>query len=287
MMMKLNEIKKQLPKLELMVQAVIKKQSFCPHCGSHDLSEIERKYLLVKIQKCSDCSLYFTDPIYESFLANNLYDSLYEAEGSTTQRPNDRELEQLKENNFQSSDKFFGTRLQAIKSICEGEKLLELGSSWGYFIYQAQQYGFNAIGIEISEPRRLFGIDKLGVNLVESPAQLQNKLFDLVYTSHVLEHFTDLSKIFAEINQVLRLKGKLIIEVPNFDFEAFGSQCLSTIGAIHPLGFSSEFFSINLPKYGFRVISFYDSWESFPNTGVTKSSEGVVILLAEKIAEYS
>jgi 2-polyprenyl-3-methyl-5-hydroxy-6-metoxy-1,4-benzoquinol methylase len=285
--MKLNEIKKQLPKLELMVQAAINKQSFCPHCGSHNLSEIQRKYLLVKITKCSDCNLYFTDPIYESFLADNLYNSLYEAEGSTTHCPNDRELEKLKENKFYSSDKFFGTRLQAIKSICEGENLLELGSSWGYFLYQAQQYGFKATGIEISEPRRLFGIDKLGVNIVKSPAQLQDLLFDLVYTSHVLEHFVDLSTIFVQINHLLKLTGKLIIEVPNFDFEAFGSQCLSTIGAIHPLGFSSEFFSKNLPKYGFRVISFYDSWESFPNIKVTKSSEGVVILFAEKIAECS
>jgi cyclopropane fatty-acyl-phospholipid synthase-like methyltransferase len=36
--------------------------------------------------------------------------------------------------------------------------MLELGSSWGYFLYQAKQQGFEVTGVEISEPRRLFGI---------------------------------------------------------------------------------------------------------------------------------
>ena len=274
-----------IPRLEFAAQSLFRKQSHCPHCHSKNLNSIAKKYVVINIKECNDCHLYFTDPIYKPLFVSNLYEQLYTAEGSTTCPPDSEELNNLIDDSFRSSDKFFGERIRAIKSRCNGNKLLELGSSWGYFLYQAQQQEFDATGVEISQPRREFGITNLKVNIVENISQLDNDNFDLVYTAHTLEHFTDLSTIFQEIHRVLKPKGQLLIEVPNFDFAELGKKVLPAVGAVHPLGFSNQFFQENLPKYGFKVLAFYDSWDGFPDLPVEKSSTGNIIVLAEKTAD--
>jgi SAM-dependent methyltransferase len=228
--------------------------------------------------------LYYTSPIYRPLLSNNFYDSDYEGEGSTTSLPSQEELTKLLESNFAKSDKCFTERIAAIKSISSSNSsLLEIGSSWGYFLWQAQKQGFHVTGVELVEKRRLFGEQQLGVNIVNAIDVIKKKSFDIVYTSHVLEHFNDISKIFKQIHAILAKKGKLIIEVPNFDYENFGARVLSIIGAVHPLGFTTQFFTTNLPIYGFKVIGYYDSWESFSSQKSDSTSNSGIILLAEKL----
>ena len=271
-----------IPRLEFIAQSFLKKQPFCPHCHSKNLSNLDQKYGVVNIKTCNDCNLCFTDPIYKPLFISNLYEKIYDGEGSTTVLPKFEELNSLISNNFASFDKNFYSRIQLIKSCCLGTKMLEIGSSWGYFLYQAKQQGFDVTGVEISERRRLFGIKNLDLDLVGSISELDGRIFDIVYTAHTLEHFTDLSTVFRAISNLLHIKGQLLIEVQNFDYAEFGKKALSAVGAVHPLGFSSEFFQENLPKYGFKVLGFYNSWDSFPHHPVSKSQQDVIIVMAEK-----
>ncbi len=271
-----------IPRLEFIAQSFFRKQSYCPHCNSTQLITVAKKYPLIDIKECEKCHIYFTSPIYKPLLVSNLYEHIYSAEGSTTLTPSLDELKSLINNGFASSDKSFSQRIELIKSCCQGKKMLELGSSWGYFLYQAKQQGFEVTGVEISEPRRLFGINNLGVDIVKSINDLNGRVFDVVYTAHTLEHFTDLSTIFRDIYHLLKIKGKVLIEVPNFDYAEFGEKALSTVGAVHPIGFSSEFFQKNLPQYGFKILGFYNSWNSFPKNPVSKSQKEVIIVMAEK-----
>lgn len=271
-----------IPRIEFIIQSLFRKQSYCPHCHSRNLIDVTNKYFFVKINKCESCYVYFTSPIYKPLLVSNLYEQLYSAEGYTTLVPSRNELEQLINSNFDLSDKYFQKRIELIKAYCERNKMLEIGSSWGYFLYQAHQQGFDTTGVEISKKRRLFGIKNLGVDIVDSIQKLEQESFDIVYTAHTLEHFTDISTIFTDIYSILKSKGKLFIEVPNFDWEKFGQKSLHHVGAVHPLGFSSEFFQKNLPKYGFNLLGFFDSWNEFPNNPVAKSQSEVIIVVAEK-----
>ncbi|WP_271253137.1 class I SAM-dependent methyltransferase [Pseudanabaena sp. Chao 1811] len=273
---------KLIPRLEFLAQSLFWSQNFCPHCGSQDLQEVAKKYKSIGIEHCNDCGLFFTSPIYKSSFFSDFYDKLYQAEGSTTDMPNAEQLSDLISKKFEGSDKYFSDRIKAISDFLEGRNLLEIGSSWGYFIYQAKLQGFNVTGIEISDTRRQFGRENLGVDILKNISNLGSKKFDLIYTAHTLEHFTDLSTIFTELYEHLEIDGKLIIEVPNFDFLAYGNSLLSIIGAVHPVGFSSKFFEDNLPKYGFKSLKFYDSWDKFPNDSNSKSSGDILLLLAEK-----
>src|SRR5687767_2215 len=111
----------------------------CPHCRSGRHRLVARKYAVVRVQRCQDCGLQFTQPIYRSWLSTNFYDDLYEGQGWTTDLPTPNVLEHLRATRFAGTDKDADRQLAAIRRIV-GERrgsLLELGSSWGYFLFQA------------------------------------------------------------------------------------------------------------------------------------------------------
>ncbi|MGA2982453.1 MAG: methyltransferase domain-containing protein [Terriglobia bacterium] len=209
--------------------------------------------------------MYFTDPIYRPLLSSKFYDVLYNAEGLTTRLPGENELRDLIATDFAHSDKYFRARIDAIRSLSPSSRLLEIGSSWGYFLHQWNRRQGHAVGIEISDCRRSFGVNKLKVEIVKDFESLGKTRFDVIYTAHSLEHFTDLSTIFPAIYEHLGSNAALVIEVPNFALKEKGAGTLSIIGAVHPLGFSRDFFEAALPKYGLRVCGFFDSWDSFPH----------------------
>ena len=277
-----------------LLQALTRRTRACPHCGTHG-ERVGRKHVVVGIRRCPACRLHFTDPVYRPrFRA--LYERLYGAEGLTTQMPPPERLAELKESCFAGTDKDASERLARMRRAGAQGRLLEIGSSWGYFLYQARAAGFDVTGIEISERRRAFGVRELGVPIVGSFESLSGQSFDCVYTSHVLEHFTDLSTVFSDIAELLRPGGKLFIEVPRANPPAEsgdsgepgspGGVPWSALGAVHPLGFTSEFFAQALPAYGFEDITFFDGWPSYPDQA-TPVSRGAEVLCVARRRERS
>jgi SAM-dependent methyltransferase len=231
--------------------------------------------------RCKDCGLFFTIPQYKSWLSENVYDTLYEAEGSTTALPEPDELERFKANVFAGSDKDSIEVIHALQRACpSGSNLLELGCSWGYFLFQAKKAGLEAAGIEISTRRREFGRKLLGVSIAGCFDEIAGRQFDIIYTAHVLEHFTDISTVFEALATHLSEQGLIFIEVPNFDLEQFGPRILSMVGAIHPLGFDSCFFRRNLAKHGLEVMGIFEAWRDMPNRPVERSAKDVIIVQA-------
>ena len=276
------------PRCDFVLQSLFRRQRRCPHCGCNDCSVAARKHLVTRVRECAGCKLYFTDPIYQPLFSSSLYEALYNGEGLTTRLPSDRELRTLLSTNFAHSDKCFRARIDAIRSLGPSGRLLEIGASWGYFVHQWNTSGGDGTGIEISDHRRCFGINKLNVELVRDFESLNGTVFDVIYTAHTLEHFTDLSTVFPAIYAHLRSNAALVIEVPNFAFRERGGEVLSGIGAVHPLGFSRSFFEGVLPRYGFGNVTFFDSWDSFPHRpspAVTDCVPDNIICLAYKCPE--
>lgn len=273
-----------LPRLEFLAQAVVRRQERCPHCGASDLETLARKWALVRIRRCRECALAFTDPIYRSRLGD-LYDRLYAGQGSTTELPDDERLAELVAAGFAGSDKDFRARIARLRGLGSGRRLLEVGSSWGYFLHQAAAAGFDATGIEIGARRAEYGRRQLGVRIVPGFDDLAGETFDVVYTSHVLEHFTDLSGVFPRLRELLVPDGALVVEVPHFDWPAGGSDALSFVGAVHPLGFGGEFFRRSLPRHGFELVGFFERWEDLPQHPLTEPRGPNLVCMARRLAE--
>lgn len=270
-----------LPRLEFFVQGLLRRQRRCPHCGSAEQTIEARKYGVIRIQRCKACGLCYTDPIYRSWLWDAFYDSAYDQGDLTTRLPDPSELDRLVRTRFAGTNKDFSATIAALDGLGVGKRWLEFGSSWGYFVFQARAAGLDAVGVEVGAPRRQYGVEKLGLPIAPSLAHYPDGAFDLVYTGHVLEHFTDLSTIFQDLRRMLRPGGVLVVEVPNFDREARGDVVLPIIGAVHPLGFDSAFFRRNLPRYGFGDVRIHERYDGLCGPGVDRSRGDVIIVRAE------
>ncbi len=80
--------------------------------------------------------------------------------------------------------------------------------------------GNRKYGLENNE---VIGIDNVklkGVDIVHDlnkfPYPIKNNEFDLIYTSHTLEHLDNLDKVFNELIRILKNNGRIIIRVPHF-----------------------------------------------------------------------
>ena len=244
-------LKEGIIKILYFMQAVFSKgDGLCPYCQNSDYQIIYKKYRIIKICRCFNCGLFWTSPIFRCY---KLYDFLYEGPGMTTVYP--KNLEELKSSLFIATDKDFSYIFDLLKTVSVGKKILEFGSSWGYFLFAAKQRGFDAAGVEISGRRRLFGKKRLGANSVSGLESVFNdkEKFDAIVTLHTLEHLPSLRTIFEGFNRLLKNDGMLIIEVPFVEIDKGNSDAFKIMGAIHPLGFTPDFFINNLPKQGFAV----------------------------------
>lgn len=271
-------------KSEYLLQSVLKYPfaASCPHCRSPRHELVARKYSVARIVRCVDCGLYFSRPIYRSWLADNLYDSLYTA-GFGTTLPDETHLAHWLATGFRDTRREADTVLEKLRlhAPAPSASLLEIGCSWGYFLHQARGAGFAVTGIEIGGHRRDFGRQRLGLEIVSDLGALPaGRHYDVVYTSHVLEHFTDLHGVFPRIAALLKDDGVLFIEVPNFDPDQFGPRCFSVVGAVHPIGFNSEFFRTNLPRHGLTVTGIFARWEDVPERLAPVPSTDVFIVRA-------
>lgn len=278
-------MKQLVVKSEFLLQSVLRYplSARCPHCRSPRQQLIARKYRVVRIVRCRECGLFFSRPIYRSWMSANFYDRLY-SQATITDLPDQAGLDHLVASGFRGAEKDASQVLATLRRHAARPRptLLEIGSSWGYFLHQARAAGFAATGIEIAARRRQYGRDRLGLEIVgdwdELPAQ---RRYDVIYSAHVLEHFTDLSEIFEHIAAHLSADGVLFVEVPNFDPGQFGTRRLSIVGAVHPLGFDTQFFRSNLPRHGLEITGVFSSWDDVPEQPKTVSSGDVIIVRAQ------
>lgn len=242
------------------IHGLRKKQPECPYCGSRPVV-YAKKYLVIDVCKCQKCCLFFVNPMYLSdsdLKRKKFYNNSYSSVAAIT--PETEDLELMKKNNFSGSSKDFNNRLPIIRKLAEGNRLLEFASSWGYFLFQSQAYGFHPTGIEISSSRASFGRKFLGADIFPDLASIQ-KEFDVICSFHTLEHLVDLKGIFDTLYDRLLPGGSLILEVPNFDPETKGKSIYSIIGKVHPLGFTKYFFESNLPRHGFSDLNIAGNYE--------------------------
>lgn len=279
-------IKQQVVRAEFLLQAILeaRTQSLCPHCRSDRHARIGRKAVVIEVLRCLSCGLSFTKPVYRSRLSTDFYDRLYSAEGSTTELPDERELRHLKESGFQGSDKDRSVTIERLRALTPSRpgRLLELGSSWGYFLFQARVAGFDVKGVEIGAKRRRFGRQHFGVEILPSLEAVDDGVsFDLIFAAHVLEHLPDVSTIYDRLASLLTDTGQLFLEVPNFDPGHLGPVAMRWVGAVHPIGYDSSWFS-HLLAHGFTQVQVFADWADMPNHAVERSTSNVIIVRALK-----
>lgn len=90
-------------------------------------------------------------------------------------------------------------------------KILEIGGGDGFQAKVLSDEGFSVVSIDI-EPRtpQLFPVTKI----VNSKLNFSDETFDVIFTSHVLPHITNLKQMFDEMKRVLKKDGVIVHIVP-------------------------------------------------------------------------
>ncbi len=97
---------------------------------------------------------------------------------------------------------------------------LDVGCGTGYAMVQGKGLGFEVFGVDPELSK--FGVRDESVNavadrMVTAAAErlpFENARFDLVYSSHAIEHFADPKAGVAEMARILRPKGRAVLMVP-------------------------------------------------------------------------
>jgi len=86
--------------------------------------------------------------------------------------------------------------------------------------------------------------------------EVKEKEFDFIFMFHVLEHFNNPGKVLNKIKTLLKKTGRVIIEVPNFEFES-QKRSYYTLFHMHISLFTDLALTSMMTRYGFNCVGYY------------------------------
>lgn len=144
-------------------------------------------------------------------------------------------------------------------------KVLDIGCAGGAFPKAANDLGFDVVGVEPSawlseEARKLYGLDiRTGIL---SEQQFETESFDLVTLWDVIEHLTDPMREVKYIRSLLKEKGRLIVNFPDYSSVArklMGKKWPMLLN-VHLFYFTPVTLERLLTAAGFRVVGVMPFW---------------------------
>ncbi|MBE7177805.1 MAG: methyltransferase domain-containing protein [Mucilaginibacter polytrichastri] len=241
----------------------------CPYCGSRATQIIDRKFVVTRLLLCPECRLQFRHPHARRF-SSVYYNLFYKQHGITTGLPTDSTLAELKKNHFSGT----GRNIHLINQLFtglgfspDGKFLLDYGCSWGYMTWQFAQCGMQVQGYEIAKNRAAFGQAKLHIPIVSSAGDIGSD-FDIIFSSHVIEHLSDIREFTDLTLPKLKPGGYLIILCPNgsSDFRTKSPMGFHRFwGEVHPNLISDMFFEYVFRNYPCYISSAPYSLQSVSN----------------------
>ncbi len=251
---------------------------------------IKRKYRISeanlippeRIVKCLDCGLIFANPRIHSHDIIAAYSDMEDDESYLKEEMGRRMAAHL--------------LLKKIKKFkLQGNKLLDIGCSIGFFLDEARKMGWNVSGVEISKWAVKYAKEKLSLTVHHASledAKLPDNHFDVVIMQDTIEHLLNPRETLLEIKRILKPGGIVYVNTPNID--SFVSRILQAkwwgINQFHLYYFSNCTLGKLLANTGFhdfqfisheRTFSFRYWMERFEN--YSKTIYGILTFISKKM----
>lgn len=192
-----------------------KEEVMCPLCAGPRPSRSLGEKLGFQIVQCNDCGHIYVSPWLEPRAVKCVYDmSYWDALQLFVGSP------RLKERvDFDYSNALAKLRRDVLPYM-QGGRLLDVGCANGALVKRAEELGFRAMGLEVSEEvadfaRRTFGIEVIAGTLDE--ANLSPESFDCITMYDLVEHLINPRTYLREAFRLLRPRGLLVVETLNTD----------------------------------------------------------------------
>lgn len=107
-----------------------------------------------------------------------------------------------------------------LAEVLPGMRALDLGSGGGQFTAELAGAGAQVVGAEVAQAavdRARSAYPELAFQLVaiDEPLPFEDKAFDLVWASEVIEHVADTGPWLSEVRRVLAPGGRLLVTTPS------------------------------------------------------------------------
>ena len=221
----------------------------CDFCNSNNFNIVfkTKDYIFNKapdqysIVKCKNCSLVYINPQLNSEIIENYYSEIVQYDNRIIETNKDYRL-----NIFSHKDiltNFFNYPFFKKKRIVKliqypnflrvrrkwrktylippykkNGNILNIGCSYGGFLYQLRNLGWNVQGIELNKEAADYGVEKYNLDIKnQSIEEFQPDIqFDIIYLQMVLEHVKSPKVILEKCYSLLKSDGVLVISVPDF-----------------------------------------------------------------------
>ena len=156
-------------------------------------------------------------------------------------------------------DNIFLRRVDEVVKFIKTGKVLDIGCSTGIMLSIFKQRGFDVKGVEISKKAAEIARSK-GIDVVVGPfekIQFSEK-FNLVILNHTLEHLENPLEVLEKVKKILKPKGYLMIDLPNFDSpiaKLLKSKWPHLLPDEHLWHFTPKSFSIIFKKMDFKILA--------------------------------
>ena len=149
--------------------------------------------------------------------------------------------------------------LERIEKLANKGKLLDIGSSAGFFLAEAKSRGWETTGIEFSKWSKKYAEEHFGLTIYDQPLEKLNwpkESFDAITMLDVIEHLTDPRQVLSEVKKILKPDGILVITTPNIYSLAarLAKEKWYAILPGHLFYFSPKTLEKILAEAGFRII---------------------------------
>ncbi len=185
----------------------------CDLCGKHETTLLFTKDGYKHV-RCNSCGLIYVNPRlrYSKEYLDNFY--AYEEDY-------DGIIKSLLHRAYSvKRQKIFCAELKKMERYRQSNRILDIGCSFGGFLNEAKNLGWEAKGIEAVYDvgrygKELYNLDIFFGTLEE--ARLAPASFDVIRLNNVIEHIHFPSEFLANVNKLLRKGGLLSISTPNYD----------------------------------------------------------------------
>ena len=187
----------------------------CLLCGYSTGRVIISNYAPLLIRSCPRCGHLFTSPRLADSALASLYDTDYfesGEEGSAFGYADYAEQEKAISNTARMRLKWIKRRL---KTDSPKNRLLEIGSAYGFFLDEARQAGYQIAGIEPAATARSRANRLLKEEIVKDRLEKIAGQFDVVVLWDVLEHLPDPLTTLKQISEYMPPGALLAIITPN------------------------------------------------------------------------
>ena len=222
--------------------------SICIVCGSKQ----NRTKLVLQtcsLKECLKCGLVFLDPQPNAIRLREYYNSQYS-----------QDLSKYLKNYTPKAYCKFERSVREIRNLGSRKgRLLEIGSSYGFFLDVARRRGWHVQGIEIDKNASKYAEDLLRLNVFcGTTDEFQSKtLFDVIAAWHTIEHVPSPPRLLNFVHKHLRRGGLFLITMPNIDSLAAklcGKDWEWMLAPAHLYHFSPRSIKTVIELSGFKVM---------------------------------